>query len=470
MSKIFEMEIFDGPLSSFYTFCFRALRYIQVRTQKRYIKKDTVEDVIRFFCQNSRSKEMLEFMEDILTMHPEWFSALSPYYATVLSECGEMEKSQSVLAQEEIKRKEMLDSVNMSNVNFRVINTGWTASFGHTALIDYFYKLDKLKMIPDKQTFICVDDANSANAHFVKYWEQYYPILPNYFLNKTELFDQNLSITTLNTGQHVCYGYAAKMAEVEWQKRGLPPALKLFDADIAYGQEQLRKMGIPEGAWYVCVHVREARGKSECCNAKVATYFDAFKLITDKGGYVIRMGDVSMTPLPSLHHTIDYAHSPYKNARMDVFLFGSCNFMVGTSSSPLNVPPCFGIPTLFTNAMLPRLQWYNNMYTIPKLYYDTLSHTPITFFEINKRNLDHIIIPKVLEGNNVFLDDNSSEDICEGVREMLSRMEGTFTQATDYEDIQRQWHGAVALEGRKYPFGGNSPIAYSFAKKYLDRL
>ncbi|MDP6651393.1 MAG: TIGR04372 family glycosyltransferase [Gammaproteobacteria bacterium] len=56
------------------------------------------------------------------------------------------------------------------------------------------------------------------------------------------------------------------------------------------------------------------------------------KAITDAGGWVMRMGDSTMKPLPTMPQVIDYANSDMKSDWMDVFLCAQCRFVIGTSS------------------------------------------------------------------------------------------------------------------------------------------
>lgn len=114
------------------------------------------------------------------------------------------------------------------------------------------------------------------------------------------------------------------------------------------------EMGIPEGAWFVSLHVRE-RGfyndKEEltCRNATIANYFDAIKEITARGGWVVRLGDKSMTRLPPMERVIDYPHSRFKSDLMDIYLIKTCRFYIGMSSGILDTAFLFQRPMLIMN-------------------------------------------------------------------------------------------------------------------------
>ncbi len=142
-----------------------------------------------------------------------------------------------------------------------------------------------------------------------------------------------------------------------WERAGRKPLLSLTDEEHAKGRAVLRQAGIPENAWFATLHVREAGFKDEQgqsiqeagLNADCLTYLPAIKAVVERGGYVVRIGDPSMTPLPAMEGVLDYAHSPLKSPWMDIFLLGACRFFIGTSSGPAYVPPLFGIPCALTN-------------------------------------------------------------------------------------------------------------------------
>ncbi len=87
-----------------------------------------------------------------------------------------------------------------------------------------------------------------------------------------------------------------------------------------------KQMGLTVDKWYVCLHVRELgfhndsadEGSFRC--ADINHYIKAIEYIACMGGYVVRMGDSSMKPLPKMKNVVDYPHSPYKSDLMDLYL------------------------------------------------------------------------------------------------------------------------------------------------------
>jgi putative glycosyltransferase (TIGR04372 family) len=117
------------------------------------------------------------------------------------------------------------------------------------------------------------------------------------------------------------------------------------------------KMGIGKEDWFVCLHVREAGfhgdfGRREWRNATISNYISAIKAITDAGGWVIRMGDNTMAPLPQMDHVIDYPFSQFKSDLLDIYLMSECKFCVGSHSGFLEVARLFQKPEVVPNMTL----------------------------------------------------------------------------------------------------------------------
>ena len=69
------------------------------------------------------------------------------------------------------------------------------------------------------------------------------------------------------------------------------------------GNNNLLEMGLSSDDWFVCIHVRESGFRNDAArreyrNANIDNYVKACERIIEKGGWVIRMGDNSMKPLP----------------------------------------------------------------------------------------------------------------------------------------------------------------------------
>jgi putative glycosyltransferase (TIGR04372 family) len=119
--------------------------------------------------------------------------------------------------------------------------------------------------------------------------------------------------------------------------------------------EEIReKIGMGKNNWFVCLHVREAGfrndfGRREWRNASISNYIPAIKAITEAGGWVIRMGDNTMTPLSQMDHVIDYPFSQFKSDLMDLYLISECKFYIASHSGILDVAVLFQKPVVIPN-------------------------------------------------------------------------------------------------------------------------
>jgi len=112
-------------------------------------------------------------------------------------------------------------------------------------------------------------------------------------------------------------------------------------------KRNLEELGVHPESWYVCLHVREGGfrndgGRRDYRNANILRYVKAIKHITDAGGWVVRLGDNSMTPLPEgMKQVIDYPFTKHKSGLMDLYLIQNCRFYIGMLSGPWDIAELF---------------------------------------------------------------------------------------------------------------------------------
>ena len=118
----------------------------------------------------------------------------------------------------------------------------------------------------------------------------------------------------------------------------IPPRLQ--PGEHRHAERIRTQMGIPLADWFVCLHVSENQPRI-FKNASIANYIEAINVITAAGGWVVRLGDPAMTPLPPMERVIDYVHTPYRSKLMDIYLISQCRFLIGLNSGPLHVAMLF---------------------------------------------------------------------------------------------------------------------------------
>lgn len=120
------------------------------------------------------------------------------------------------------------------------------------------------------------------------------------------------------------------------------------------GRAALAEFGISERDWWVCFHVREPGfyedySSSQYRNGSISSYLGAIEVVTAMGGWVIRLGDPTMEPLPPLKHVVDIAHSQLRSPRLDAYVLRNCTAFIGMQSGVMDSAILFERPLLITN-------------------------------------------------------------------------------------------------------------------------
>jgi putative glycosyltransferase (TIGR04372 family) len=117
-------------------------------------------------------------------------------------------------------------------------------------------------------------------------------------------------------------------------------------------ERERERLGLPLDAWFVCLHVRESGFHNDAMterNANILNYVEAIKEITGRGGWVVRLGDRTMTRLPAMDRVIDYPFTSFKSSLMDLYLISECRVYVGMQSGIYDVARLFQRPIILTN-------------------------------------------------------------------------------------------------------------------------
>jgi len=305
----------------------------------------------------------------------------------------------------------------------RLIESSILEKIGH---MGHFFgahlKLDTL--LRRKVTYVHFGGVNCANNHFFRYYLESNVIcvqLPNHF--PSHLFDiVRLSEETVNFytfDESICSRYELhNSVELLWNERFPGSALlSLSDQDREHGYSTFRQFGLQPSDWFVTLHMRENSKYDESRNADVNSYIDAIQAVLDNGGWVIRLGSSDVSDLEFKHDRfIDYAKLGLRTDRLDVFLWAENRFMIGTSSGPLEIPPLFGKPVLWTNATAFGVNYFHrNSLVMPKLLISAENHNFRQLLEQGAYDVDHI----PTRFKNVIHRDNTSDEIEMGVIEMI---------------------------------------------------
>jgi putative glycosyltransferase (TIGR04372 family) len=212
----------------------------------------------------------------------------------------------------------------------------------------------------------------------------------------------------------------SSLIEEEWNKRFPEKSVfSLKPEDRNYGYSKLSYYGFENIDWFVTFHFRKSVSEKSR-NVNPESYLEAIELILDAGGHVFCVGDGGELGLTNkTKNFYDFGAIQVRDDRLDIFLLAECEFMVGTSSGPIDVPPLFGRGVLWTNCSnLVMNRPHKNSIVIPRL---RIRNQRPSFSElladINLGLYEGDSLPNWSDG--VELDSNTSAEISSGVLEML---------------------------------------------------
>jgi putative glycosyltransferase (TIGR04372 family) len=356
-------------------------------------------------------------------------------------------------------------ALGVAPTRYRVLDNFWAGNIGHTAALDYVIKLGEQEGRSRDDTILYVAPGSLvANRCLL---EQFRPHL-RLIEHPADLPFDASAVPALRydfvwplgaDGSTVHLWEVAAKTYRRWYQAGRAPMLTLPPEIDERGWQVLRRKGVPAGAWFVALHVREPGSKwhhadlHRVLNADVKTYMPAIAEITRRGGWVIRLGDPSMVRLPPLANVIDYCHSDMRADWMDVFIAARCRFMLGTSSGPVYIPPLYGKPSVLTNWWPPgQRPWHPMDIFMPKMVRALEKRRLLTLSEtlVEPFSFCHAL-NYLAEVEKVRVEDNTPQLIHSAVVEMLERLEDRTPEDGEISALRRQAdaiydsHGACGM-------------------------
>jgi putative glycosyltransferase (TIGR04372 family) len=269
-----------------------------------------------------------------------------------------------------------------------------------------------------------------------------------------------------------------------WQ---LEPATELNKVEIEFGKNLMNDLGIPIGAEYVCLGVKEAayyaaitpesgfgqdlsHQAKDSRNVDITNYMLAATHLAGLGIYVVRVGSVVSAPLPKDRHPmiIDYA-SEARSELGDVVLGTNCSFFVcgvsgfwvftSTKNIPILICDIFecGFPT---DLLSQHRKSINILRRIGRK-----SNSQLVPFSEMAAGGQKWADDKVLASLGLEPIPNTPEEILDAVVEMNDWIDGKLELSDFDEELQTKFYNCYPPETRleKNPLVRISP---SFLRKY----
>jgi len=261
----------------------------------------------------------------------------------------------------------------------------------------------------------------------------------------------------------------------QWEEDRRGPLVTLPDKFDEKGWNLLQERGMPRGAWFVCLRVRTSGYRPNTVsanvthyrNSEIEDYFPAIDAVRDRGGWVVRLGDHSMPPLPDMEGVIDYAVSDWREDWIDVFLLARNRFFVGVPSGPNAVAHTFGVPIVEINRF-PFNDWLanSNVISIFKLYRRVSDGGYLTIEEMTSPAIRSLFSKSDFDAKGIEIVDNSPEEIRDTVVEMMDRLQGVTEYTAEDDELQERFEAAVDL----FKVGVNIRIGRDYLNKHRSLL
>ena len=343
-------------------------------------------------------------------------------------------------------------------------------------------------LLLDTEAYLCVRDlskrkrrvldffdtgARSANRQVVKMWRRQMRIsrvvAPFWYANRRLPGYQRHEVPP------------TLLQDVEGLLCRAPTHLLFTTEEEDRGRRELVKLGVPDGAQFVCFHVRDAaywaaanraaampgydRTASEWRNADVQTFVPAARELARRGYTVLRMGSIVEKPLGDVGPgVIDYASSPVRSEFLDVYLPGRCRFFLGTPSGPITIPMVLRRPLAQINCIplgfvvtwgpqglyIPKKLWLRSEQRFMSLWEVLQSPIGWPHFSGGSRPLH---TSDQYRDAGIEIVNNTAEEITALAIEMDERLNGTWEGPADQDEpVQSllrklmddtRWHGRV---------------------------
>lgn len=336
-----------------------------------------------------------------------------------------------------------------------VSRTIFTANHSVNGYLDTHLKAMALGMsVPKKIIALIRPGETVQNPTMMEIWQQYVDVI---FASENEpvsrlldFYEEDFTVSVPLNGRAMYIEHAKSIVQAEWEKQKRPPLLSLDLDFIRNRRLEMAEIGLGVDEPFVTLHVRdngsklgswEKSGPEDFRNADITNYVDAIKSLTDLGFTVVRVGDPAMKPLPVLPGLIDYSRSEIRSSGLDLFLFTQCDFFVGTSSGPIQIPMLFGTPTIGTNyAPVSGRLHVGNSLNLPKRVVDPAG-VHLTFEEVLSSALSQDYSGDALRESEWRYEENSPVDIVEACLEMVDILRGRARYTSEDEALQRKVKG-----------------------------
>jgi putative glycosyltransferase (TIGR04372 family) len=386
--------------------------------------------------------------------------------------------------------KLLLDDMEISFDELRIIPQEWVTQIGHLGMLDILFRMRELGWWSGKAIMV-VRSNLVANLPFFRLFERFGKIVVVGETVSEEVSEELLSLQRwcglnfnafrLPNGTVVPWQEAGALAIEQWEREGRGHPLReefdrLFGSSDHVKEAFLRvreRWGMKPDDWYVCLHTRDAghyfelKGTGQTHrNSPIETCLDAIRFITDKGGWIIKLGGPNSPKLPQMDRAVDYALSDVRSDLFDIQLIRNARAFIGTTSGLTNVAVSFGIPCAIVNAITTDSQLWNRDVRFALKPVRLADGAMITQRQLSSAPWRwRVFDAAVLGRSGGHPENNTADEILETVKEVEALVTGNvadYEAKYDAEALWSRWKGQLALASH---YGTSRPSLY-YLKKY----
>ncbi len=289
-----------------------------------------------------------------------------------------------------------------------------------------------------------------SNQQLARMWKRVLHIWPGWIVGTLSQINRLIPGGALHA--HSCFSHDGR--DIHNLLDRLPPHLSFIPEEVSRGEAGLRAMGIPAGALYVCLNVRDSAYLAEHMkgvdwsyhnyrDSDIQNYVLAAEALAERGYFVIRTGAKVHAAIKSTHpKVIDYATNGMRSDFMDIYLGATCAFCITTGTGLDNIPYVFRRPMVYVNFLpLGTLAGFSKLIiTITRHHVSEKSNQELTLGEIFTHGVGFSLCASEYREKGVRLLENTPEEIRDVAIEMAERLDGSW-QPDEHDDFlqQRFW-------------------------------
>src|SRR5262249_44556854 len=178
---------------------------------------------------------------------------------------GRMQEATALFARANERDFAQAQALGVARLPYRVLEGCWARHIGDAAILDYVIKLDALEGRPAQNIILYVPPGGRiGNPFLLRQLAQRVRLVER----SDDLPFEPAAVGALHChyqfprqpdGSTVFFWELASKAHQRWHKEGRGPLLELPPDVTARGCALLEKAGVPRGAWFVALHVRDIR-------------------------------------------------------------------------------------------------------------------------------------------------------------------------------------------------------------------